>query len=167
MPDEEQTQSNGANPDGVYRGTTADRNSYPVMDPKDVRNESGAIHSRLRVGGGYDFGAAFREAVSPGSKFIDIFTRTDIASEDEAKAIAVSFARRIKAHKRNPHFEGEFWLFLPPMTLAYWAYMALMMSYDRQSKKEGTMSQIGMLAPDLWPKQAESLKGKGRAARKR
>jgi hypothetical protein len=137
-------------PEGVIRGNGHD----PRFTEEALRRLANDESRLLTQVAGYDEGAAFREAVSPGDTPTDVFTRTEIKTVDDAKFFAVEFALLADELRDDPVWKDEPWVPMKsPIGRAMYLEHVFMMALDRKAKKEGTMVTTHMLAPDLWNSQ--------------
>ncbi len=170
MPDEptpQPTSTDLPTPPGVHAGTTAHRraqrapdqivvgsgNDRPMMNEAGIRNEADGMSAMLKPNS-YEAppNENYKEPVSAGDSLSDIFMRTEIASPQEAKRIAVSLAlssRHLRGDDRDAMgWATEDWVKMPITAAAYTIYLRLMKSHERKALKEAVMTATGMVAPD-------------------
>ena len=141
-------------PEGVMAGTKALARAKGGPSPEEMRRIAGGESDLLTQVAGMDGAAGFKEVVSYGETPMDVFTRTQFKNEDEARHFAVRLALQAKRLEDDPLWSDMPFVHMSPVSAAYWLEAVCLKSVGRRSMKEAVMVTVGMLAPDVWTRNA-------------
>jgi hypothetical protein len=129
---------------------TTNNGATQDINAEDARELFDRVSGQLGDVSGQDMAAIYHEVLSNGDSPTDLFARTYIKDDNEAKRLALAFALRAEDMRDDPVWGEEAWVHIPSLALrAYQLYLQFKRSIGGQTVGVALQAYTGIVVPEM------------------